>query len=72
MGKFVRICKTKKDFRLTIPKEFHFLFNSVDFAYVEEANGVLCIIPVAVPTLEVVEKVLERGKNLEVGENVKS
>ena len=72
MGKFIKISKTGKIFRLTIPKEFHFLFSNINFVYVEEANGVLCIVPVASPTLDAVEKVLERGKNLEVGENVKS
>ena len=60
MGKFIRICKTKKDFRLIIPKKFHFLFKDEDFVYVEEVNGILCIIPVAAPTLEVIEKVLKR------------
>jgi len=30
MGKFIKIVRIGKTLRLTIPKEFHFLFNSVD------------------------------------------
>lgn len=59
MGRFIKLEKYKKTVRIYIPKEFHRLFQDVNFAYVEETRGILCLIPAKAPTMDFICRLLE-------------
>ncbi|MCX8176253.1 MAG: hypothetical protein N3E48_03345 [Candidatus Bathyarchaeota archaeon] len=61
MGCFIKLSRYKGNaVRVHIPKQFRHLFEDANFAYVEEAGGVLCIIPAKTPTMEFIDKLVKQ------------